>query len=186
MTAHARLGPSDSARWLTCPGSINFTKDYPRDTGNNGFADLGTFAHSIREECLEFGFDAYDFIGHKGVIGGVTYECDEEMADRLQPGIDEIRTFEGQLFVEKRINLSRWMPGQFGTLDAGVAGKRLIFISDLKYGEGVPVSAVGNTQQMIYALGFWDQIARHVTDDRLRQCNEADSYAQRRCTQHAQ
>jgi hypothetical protein len=149
---------------LTCPGSINFTKDYPRDTGNNGFADLGTFAHSIREQCLEFGFDAYDFIGHKGTINGVTYECDDEMAGHLQPGIDEIRSFEGQLFIEKRIDLGRWMPGQFGTLDAGVAGKRLIFISDLKYGEGVPVQAVDNTQQMIYALGFWDQIARHITD----------------------
>lgn len=55
------------------------------------------------------------------------------------------------------------MPGQFGTLDCGIVGRELIVISDLKYGKGVPVEAVGNTQQMIYALGFWDQIAQHIS-----------------------
>ncbi|RID91837.1 DUF2800 domain-containing protein [Gemmobacter lutimaris] len=160
--AHARLGPSDSSRWLSCPGAVNFTKNYPNESST--FADEGTAAHWIREQCLDLGFDAYDFIGTKVRVNGALYECDAEMADFLQPGIDEIRQFDGEVFVEKRINLSRWMPGQFGTLDSGVAGRHLIVISDLKYGRGVPVSAVKNTQQMIYALGFWDNFARHVTD----------------------
>lgn len=163
MAGHARLSPSDSARWLTCPGSINFTSGI-RENRSSEFAALGTCAHMIREECLELGFDAYDFVGQKRTADGFTFDIDEEMAEHLQPGIDEIRAFDGELSVEKRINLGRWMPGQFGTLDAGVAGKKLIVISDLKYGEGVAVDAVENTQQMIYALGFWDQIARHVTD----------------------
>ena len=162
MAAHARLGPSDSARWLSCPGSINFTKNYPNDS--SAFAALGTVAHGVREECLDLGFDAYDFTGQTRYADGLKFEVTEEMADHLQPGIDEIRQFDGQLFVEKRLDLGRWMPGQFGTLDAGVAGQKLIVISDLKYGEGVAVSPVENTQQMIYALGFWDQIAKHITD----------------------
>lgn len=97
-------------------------------------------------------------------LNGVTWEVDDEMAEALVEGIDLIREVDGPMFVEKRLDLGRWMPGQFGTLDCGIAGKDVILISDLKYGRGVAVSAVKNTQQMIYALGFWDNIARHVTD----------------------
>lgn len=161
MTAHARLGPSDSARWLTCPGSINFTKDYPNESSSA--ADEGTVAHWVREQCLDMGFDAFDFIGQRMKINGVVYDVDADMAEALQPGIDQIREYDGPMFVEKRLDLGRWMPGQFGTLDCGIAGEHLIVISDLKFGKGIAVQATDNTQQMIYALGFWDQIARHVS-----------------------
>ena len=162
MSAHARLGPSDSARWLSCPGSINFTRDYPNSS--SAAADEGTVAHWVREQCLELGFEPYDFIGTKMRLNGVLWEVDEDMAENLVYGIDTAREFDGPMFVEKRLDLGRWMPGQFGTLDCGIAGEHLIYISDLKFGRGVPVQAAYNTQQMIYALGFWDQIARHITD----------------------
>lgn len=162
MAAHARLGPSDSSRWLNCPGSINFTRHYANES--SAAADEGTVAHWVREQCLELGFDSYDFLGTRMTLNGVTWEVDDEMAEALVEGIDLIREVDGPMFVEKRLDLGRWMPGQFGTLDCGIAGKDVILISDLKYGRGVAVSAVKNTQQMIYALGFWDNIARHVTD----------------------
>lgn len=162
MAAHARLGPSDSSRWLNCPGSINFTRHYANES--SAAADEGTVAHWVREQCLELGFDPYDFLGTRMTLNGVTWEVDDEMAEALVEGIDLIREVDGPMFVEKRLDLGRWMPGQFGTLDCGIAGKDVILISDLKYGRGVAVSAVKNTQQMIYALGFWDNIARHVTD----------------------
>lgn len=162
MAAHARLGPSDSARWLQCPGSINFTKHYPNESTDA--ADEGSAAHWVREQCLNFGFDAYDFIGMTVTFNGKKWVVDDDMADALQPGIDQILEYSGKMFVEERLDLGRWMPGQFGTLDCGIAGEELIVISDLKYGSGVPVQAVKNTQQMIYALGFWDQFARHITD----------------------
>lgn len=162
MTEHARLGPSDSARWIACPGSINFTKNYPNSSSDA--ADEGTLAHWVREECLEWALEPYHFIGRTMEINGKVWTVDSDMADHLMPGIDEIREFSGRMFVEERLDLGRWMPGQFGTLDCGIAGQHLIVISDLKYGMGVPVQPVRNTQQMIYALGFWDQFARHITD----------------------
>jgi hypothetical protein len=161
LAAHARLSPSDSQRWLNCPGSIEFTKNYPNRSTDA--ADEGTAAHWVRQMCLDLGFNPYAFIGVKIKVNGKIYECDAEMADALMPGIEEIRQYDGQMFVEEKINLDPWMPGQFGTLDCGVLGRDLIVISDLKYGEGVAVQAVGNTQQMIYALGFWYQIARHIS-----------------------
>lgn len=161
MTEHARLGPSDSARWLTCPGSISFTKDYPNSS--SAAADEGTVAHWVREQCLYWGDDPYDYIGHQMTLNGTTWTVDSDMADALMEGIDFIREFSGKMFIEDRIDLGRWMPGQFGTLDLGIASKDVILISDLKFGRGVAVDPVRNTQQMIYALGFWDQHARHVT-----------------------
>lgn len=161
MTNHARLGPSDSARWLTCPGSINFTKDYPNSS--SAAADEGTVAHWVREECLYWGDDPYAYIGQQMTLNGTTWTVDADMADALMEGVDFIREFSGKMFIEERIDLGRWMPGQFGTLDCGIANDDVILISDLKFGRGVAVDPVGNTQQMIYALGFWDQYARHVS-----------------------
>jgi hypothetical protein len=166
--AHARLSPSDSARWLNCPGSIEFTKDYPPTSTEA--ADEGTAAHWVREQCLELGFDPYDFIGTQIHVNGKLYTCDDEMADALAPGIDEIREFDGEMYVEEWVDLTKWVgldkngKRQGGTIDCGVAGKELHVLSDEKYGKGVPVDAVRNSQQMLYALGFWDQIARHISD----------------------
>jgi hypothetical protein len=160
--------PSDAARWIECSGALEATADYPAQ-GDNEFTAEGTAAHSIREMCLRFGFDPYDFIGTTQRVGPFQFDVDEEMAEHLMPGIDEIREFDGELFVEERVNTTEWVGldsqgnEQFGTLDCGVVGQKLIFISDLKYGMGVAVQAAKNWQQVLYALAFWRQIARHIS-----------------------
>lgn len=169
MSSHSELSPSDSGRWTRCPGSIRLTRDH-RDDRSSLFAAEGTVAHIVREQSLIWGFDAYDFIGREFEADGHKFVVDDEMANNLQPGIDEIREFEGKLFIEQRVDTTPWLGRdskgrpQSGNLDAGIAGRKLNVISDLKYGEGVAVQAVKNTQQIIYALSFWKQFARHVTD----------------------
>ena len=161
--------PSDAARWIECSGSLQATAGYPIQEENE-FTAEGTAAHSIREKCLRFGFEPFDFIGTTARVGSFEFEVDEEMAEHLMPGIDEIRGFDGQLFVEKRVDTSEWVgldskgQRQGGTLDCGVVGSKLIVISDLKFGMGVAVQAVRNWQQILYALAFWRQIARHISD----------------------
>ena len=167
---HSELSPSDSARWTRCPGSINFTRPLRKLDNATEVTAEGTVAHTIREQCLTFGFDPYDFIGLTFYQDGFTFTVDETMADDIAPGVDEIREYAGQLFVEKWVDTTKWLGldsegnRQGGSLDAGVAGEDLIVISDLKFGKGVAVEAVKNTQQIIYALAFWEQYARHVTD----------------------
>lgn len=174
MSAHARLGPSGAEAWMTCAG-------YPAaveglyDPGSE-FAAEGTAAHSISDDCLALGLDAYDFVGskltvtekdHDGtVLQSWTFEWTDEDAHHLQEGLDEIRAFEGKFYGEHRVDLSEVYDteGQFGTLDRAVIGKDLIVVGDLKWGRGVPVSPVRNKQLMIYALGFWRNVARHQTD----------------------
>ena len=55
--------------------------------------------------------------------------------------------------IEKRLDLTAYIPDGFGTADCVMIGERTLHIIDLKYGKGVPVSAENNEQLMIYALG---------------------------------
>lgn len=162
MSAHAKLSPSGAETWFNCAGSVAAQEGLPDETSE--FAAEGTFAHQISEECLALGLDPYDFVGHRLKIDGYSFEWSEDDADHLAFGIAQIREFEGDFFGEHQVDLSEWLgPGQFGTLDRAVVGPDLIVICDLKYGRGMPVSPVENKQLMLYALGFWHQVARHVS-----------------------
>ncbi|MBI1620086.1 DUF2800 domain-containing protein [Aquamicrobium zhengzhouense] len=159
--------PSDAARWLRCHASLRFTASYPKDESSE-WADEGTAAHAVREECLYWGYDAYHFIGSKQHINGRTFEVDADMADHLQQGIDEIRQFSGRMVVEYRVDTTNWVgydehgKPQGGTVDCAVIGQELVVLSDLKYGFD-PVSPVENEQQMLYALAFYHQVVKHIS-----------------------
>lgn len=165
MTAHASLAPSASERWLVCPGYVRAIANLPDETSEP--AAEGTAAHHVSDACLTLGMDAHDFVGQKLVVEGFTFTWQEFDADMLQWGIDETRAFGGKFYGEHRVDLSRWLgPNQFGTLDRGIITDDRIVVSDLKWGRGVPVSPVRNTQLSLYALGFWHAIARHETETR--------------------
>ena len=123
--------------------------------------------HTVREWCLQFGFDAFDFIGQDFKINGFVWTFDEDLAEAIQPGIDEIREYDGRLIVEQYVDTTTWVgvdekgKPQGGTIDCGVIGKEVYFQSDLKAGRGVPVQAVGNDQQVIYALAAYEQFIKH-------------------------
>lgn len=160
---HATLGPSSAHRWLRCPASVAAIAALEEEDRSSIFAAEGTVAHHVREMVLAFGFDLEDFLGAEISADGFTFTVDEEMIEHLRPGIEWIQERPGRLVNEYRVTFDRWLPGQFGTLDVGLIAPDLITINDLKYGAGVPVSPERNEQLMTYALGFWDNIARHET-----------------------
>lgn len=173
MSAHARLSPSAAEAWMNCADYPNAVEGLEDPTSE--YAAEGTAAHAVSDDCLALGLDAFDFIGSKLTVhdtandGTVrqswTFPWTEDDAEYMQPGLDEIRAFDGDFFGEHRVNLSEivGIEDQFGTLDRGVVGKDLIVVGDLKWGRGLPVSPVKNKQIMIYGLGFWRNIARHQT-----------------------
>ena len=57
------------------------------------------------------------------------------------------------VMVEQRLDFSRWVKDGFGTGDAIIAADGTLHITDFKFGTGVPVSAEGNSQMRLYALG---------------------------------
>ena len=82
-----------------------------------------------------------------------------EMARYAQTYVDalteEALRYEGQplVLLEQRVNFSACVPEGFGTADCIMIGGDCVTVCDYKYGQGVPVDAVGNTQMRLYAIG---------------------------------
>ncbi len=165
---HARLSPSACVRWSNCTASVRFVETLrasgtvPEDSATEWAAE-GTVAHEVREMCLSDGYEPHDFIGHWLTADGYTFQVTQKMADYLNPGIDWVREQSSDLLIEHKIDLSPWLPAQFGTLDAGwfstTAMGRVLGLSDLKFGM-MAVSAEENEQQMLYLLGLWHKLGR--------------------------
>lgn len=174
---HSRLSPSSASRWISCPGSVQRIEKLVRagkyvEKRSSPFAAEGTAAHQIREDCLRFGFEPEQFVGITQGADGMKFPVTHEMADFLQEGIDRIYEFDGDLLVEVHLDTTPWVgkdmtdvvdpladnegDDQGGTGDAIVIdwAEQLIVISDLKYGTGVPVPAVGNKQLRVYLLAL--------------------------------
>ena len=173
MSAHARLSPSSSERWINCPASPAVAASYPPSSSE--FADEGTAAHTLASWCLEGDKDAAAFLGRiieveaRDGAEARRFEVDEEMAEHVQGYLDRTREwlkFNGaSLFVEQRLSIEHVTgePGATGTSDAVIVVPRMVIcdlvVRDLKYGQGVGVNAKGNSQLLIYASAALETFA---------------------------
>lgn len=170
-TLHAILGASSAHRWMNCPGSVRLTRDI--ESTSSTYAEEGSAAHHLAEECLRKGKDANDYAdrairkvgeGYSILRLGAPkadgdFEIDDEMTEAVQLYLDTIRedldgTPGASLLVEHQFDLSSIYPGLFGTNDAAIAqpwGKCRVY--DFKYGKGVAVTVENNPQLQYYALG---------------------------------
>ena len=165
MTAHAILSASGSKRWLSCTPSARLEATLPEQkkaTGSFDHSAEGTLAHSLAEIKLRLQFNQ---------IGQEEYESDykkiqetpyynEEFENYVDNYVVYTRSQIGEgdkpLF-EQRVDFSDWVPDGFGTADVVILSKHAIRVIDLKFGKGIPVSAVDNTQLRLYALGAWSK-----------------------------
>ena len=141
--AHARLSPSSAERWLACPPSAVAADAYPRQ--DTDFTREGTLAHEVAEQVARQG------IAEK--CPGVTAEMLEharEYADYIK---EHTPSESAIVLLEQRVDISPWVPDCFGTCDCIIIADGKLTVIDYKYGQGVPVSAVGNPQLRLYALG---------------------------------
>ena len=153
---HAKLSPSGAHRWLQCPASVAMEAQLPEAPRSSAFAAEGTAAHQLAENCLRANIDAGNSLGQTICADGMDFTVDAEMVSAVQAYLDNVRGRAGQLFVEQRVALDRWVPGSFGTADAVVIDGSTLHVVDLKYGKGIPVNAERNPQIMCYALGVLD------------------------------
>lgn len=164
--AHSDRSPSAAERWMTCPGSVLLSKQFEDTTSI--YAAEGTAAHYVREQCLnDPSLNVEDFVGRVIHTEGYYFSVLEEWVGYLQPTIDWAREIsrgkDCEMVVEMRVSLAPWLPKDSGTLDLGIITPTMIYINDEKFGAGLLVEAERNKQQMLYALGFWQQYARHRT-----------------------
>lgn len=152
---HALLGASSSARWLVCTPSARLEAMFPDE--QSPYAAEGTVAHDLAESILR----------HK-LEGKKAPKLDDystEMVEAVNRYVDiceekvneaRARSSDAEAMIEARLDFSRWVPDGFGTGDMVIVADGILEVIDLKYGKGVPVSAIENTQMRLYALGAYD------------------------------
>ena len=159
--AHAKLGASKAHRWMTCPASVKLESNLPDSA--SFFAQEGTAAHALAEECLLKQKPPEEFIGAE--FEGFT--VDEDMANHVATYVDFCNSQEGdEAHVELRVDYSQWAEGGFGTADYVSLADGVLHVIDLKYGKGLKVNANRNEQLMLYGLG-----AAHAFSDKVDTVN---------------
>jgi hypothetical protein len=136
---HHKLSPSAAHRWLACPGSLG----YPAEDRTSQYAEEGTRAHELANRGLTADNDLW------------TADASDEMIEAVRVFIDHCRGLgpvdidKSELFLE-----SKMLADFGGTLDhlAIHDDTAHAWISDFKYGAGVPVAAEKNPQLLCYAV----------------------------------
>ena len=167
MAAHAKLSPSSAERWMTCPGSVVLSESI-EDKGST-YADEGTAAHFLAEQCLTTGDHPVGYIGKSVFVGDETgfeddgsgtaeFIIDSDFAAAVNQYVqyvrDVVKHTNGELHVEQRLDIS-FLTGEEdaeGTSDTVILTPDELIVIDLKFGQGVSVDADSNKQLMIYGL----------------------------------
>ena len=156
---HALLSASSAARWLVCTAAPRFEEGLPEST--SAYAEEGRLAHAIAELKVLKKFTVMNNRTYNARLGRLKKEAlyDPEM-DRttdlyLEHLVEQAMTYSSSPTVaaEVRVELSDYVPEGFGTCDCVMIGGDTLCITDYKHGKGVPVSAEGNPQMRLYALG---------------------------------
>lgn len=170
-TGHALLSPSSSHRWINCTPSARLEEGVP-DKGSV-YAEEGSCAHALcefkllhylnvetggkYEQALKAARDEFEQGREKYFTSEMKEAADLYKSVVWEKYRDALKsTADAQLFVEKRLDFTKYIPDSFGTADAIIIADGMMEVIDFKYGKGVEVSATENTQMMIYALGALD------------------------------
>lgn len=157
---HALLSASSAARWLQCTAAPRFEEQFPESTSE--YAEEGRLAHSICELKLLKKFTVsinqrtYT-LRHNKLKKGPLYNAEMEKTSDLyiEHLTERAMQYNSIPYVaaEVRVDFSEYVPEGFGTCDCIMIGGDCLAITDYKHGKGVPVSAEGNPQMRLYALG---------------------------------
>jgi len=155
MGEHSPIGASGAYRWFPCPGSVALCKKAPPEESSE-YAERGTGAHWVHEECLNNETSPYEY---EGRVSPNDIEMDYEDVEAVDVSVQFIREKvhnEGlEMLVEAKFELKDIHPDAFGTADTALYKDDLsvLYIYDYKHGKGVPVNPYDNRQLMYYALG---------------------------------
>lgn len=169
--AHALLSASGASRWMKCTPSARIEEPYPEQTSVH--AEEGTLAHEFGELELRKIMKLINIFEYKNKLKELrdnelyTDDMEEHVDVYVTKVIEQYNQFaESVLIIEERVDFTRYVPEGFGTCDALIAAFKIrkLFVTDLKYGKGVQVYAMNNSQLKLYGLGA---LNKFKTDDPL-------------------
>ena len=170
---HAVLSPSSASRWLTCTPSAQLEAQEPYS--ESVYADEGTLAHRLCELLInhklgrvltkDYKKRIKEIESHELYTGEMADHCEGfavyvlELYNSLPKG--------SVLLTEERIDLTKWVPEGFGTVDIRIIADKKCYVVDFKYGKGVPVFADNNKQLMLYSLGAYEELSHLYSIDKM-------------------
>ena len=158
MAKHAFLSASASHRWLNCPPSAKLCEGMPDEPST--YAQEGTDCHELCAYLVEkaMGKDTENPTGHLSFYSDEMQSCAEEYCSYVMEQYEKAKNYckDPIMFIEQKLDFSRWVENGFGTGDCVIIADEVLHIIDYKHGLGVLVGSEGNTQMMCYALGALD------------------------------
>jgi hypothetical protein len=177
QAAHALLSPSGASRWMVCTPSARFEELFEETSSK--FADEGTLAHRLGELIISYRLGDITKTTYRRLF--VIIEADEFYSESMLDYCEDYATYvleryaiackrsrQAQIFIEYRLDVTKYIPEGFGTSDVVIVADTYIETIDLKYGKGVPVFVKKNKQQMIYALGAITGLAKKYNITKVR------------------
>lgn len=156
---HSFLQPSSAFRWLECVAApweeAQALTKKPELADAGAYANEGTDAHSVAEQCLSIMFTE-----GKEPSEIVQDILDESLREPIKAYLETVRDtyFEEpeSAGVETSVDLSLvvGVKDTWGTVDCYVVSGGELYVFDYKHGQGKVVSAKENPQMMLYALGI--------------------------------
>ena len=160
---HAILSASSAHRWLVCTPSARLEQEEGREECSV-FAAEGTAAHALAELKLKYRFGKIPLSEYQEEYEAFKVdpefskyynkEFEEYVDDHVEYVISVTENLTNyHIFFEVRVNFSNVVPQGFGTADVLIVTEDTIWVIDLKFGAGVPVSAINNPQLRLYGMG---------------------------------
>ncbi|MCL2670501.1 MAG: DUF2800 domain-containing protein [Clostridiales bacterium] len=174
--AHALLSPSAAHRWLNCTPAPRLESTLPEKTSE--YAEEGRLAHSVCELLCRKKFAALKPSTYTAELKRLKKDpyWKDEMLETAAAYVEHLteRYMEfptaPHVVPEIRVDLTDYVPEAFGTCDCVMIGGDELLITDYKHGQGVAVSAEGNPQMRLYALGALKLYASIYGDSIKRVC----------------
>lgn len=176
--AHALLSASGASKWLNCTVAPRLEEGF--EDKESDFAKEGTLAHEFAELGVRLAIKQitqkeYDK-QTKPLYDSPYYAID--MLDEVQKHVDYVmdvysealsRSKDALIQIEEKIDLTHYIEDGFGTNDDVIIADGVLDVIDLKYGKGVRVSAIDNSQLKLYGLGALraNELAFDITTIRL-------------------
>lgn len=177
--AHALLSCSSSSRWLACSPSGRLEDMFPEEESST-FAEEGTVAHELAQVRLTQAYNEFKKIKQTAkdkkelsakeaeIQSNEYYTADpQEMEAAVQFYVEFVmdayrRALEedplAELYIERRVDMSAFIPKGFGAVDSAILSLRLAVVIDFKYGKGYAVQAYGNPQMRCYGVGILENL----------------------------
>ncbi len=158
---HARLSASASKAWLSCSGYVAFQDHFKSlSSEESEYAKEGTEAHSLAEKMLSHIFNKGLAVKRTRENADMLYYVEQYRDYVLDLYNDLVRKYGPKnvdVRIEQKLDFSNIVPEGYGTGDCVILTPDELHVIDLKYGQGVPVSAYENPQLKLYGLGAINQ-----------------------------